>query len=563
MQPALTWSRPNYSPLSMAVCAIGALAGGVWLYLAFAPLRELALIALATLVSEDLTTIHVGVLAREGRLGYVSGTLACFAGIFFGDVALYLAGRSAGRAALHRAPLKWVLSAAAVERSSHWLQQRGALVILTSRFLPGTRLPTYFAAGVLRTPFKQFAGYFLLASALWTPLLAGLAAWLGGELVASALQKSGSGLLALFVFALSLLVVLRFVLRLTTWRGRRLWLGAWRRWTHWEFWQPYVFYPPVVAYLGWLALKHRSLTVFTAANPAIPASGFIGESKSAILAGLRAAGPFIARYELLAAESSFAERLAQAQRFMAARQLDFPVVFKPDSGQRGAGVRIIRSAGELRAALGGMTSAHILQEYIAGHEFGVFYYRLPGAARGRIFSITEKRFPTVTGDGANTLESLVLKDERAVCLARAYGERQRARWHEIIPAGEAVPLTDLGSHCRGAIFLDGASFQTAALEAAIESISQSYQGFYFGRYDIRAASPEAFRQGHFKVIELNGVTSEATHIYDPRYSVWQAYCVLFAQWRLAFAIGKANQARGHCVASVRELLTLIQKANPL
>ena len=52
------------------------------------------------------------------------------------------------------------------------------------------------------------------------------------------------------------------------------------------------------------------------------------------------------------------------------------------------------------------------------------------------------------------------------------------------------------------------------------------------------------RAGRFKVIELNGVSSEATNIYDPRGTLWAAYRTLFRQWRLAFRIGAANRALG-------------------
>lgn len=521
-------------------------------------IQQFILIALATFVSEDLTTIHTGVLARRGYIGFVTGTLACFAGIFVGDILLYLAGRTVGRAALHRAPLKWLLTEAAVERSSQWLQQRGALMIFGSRFMPGMRLPTYFAAGMLRTSFKQFAGYFLLACALWTPLLVALSAWLGGELLQQSLTQV-SGWVSLAIFAISLWMILRMALRMVTRRDRRLWLGQIRRWTRWEFWPPYLFYPPVIVYLLWLAVKHRNLTLFTAANPAMPAGGFVGESKSAILHGLRKAKAFIARYELIGAESPLATRLAQANQFMTEQRLTFPIIFKPDAGQRGAGVRVLRSQVELLTALAEMGCDNLLQEYIAGCEFGIFYFRFPGAARGRIFSITEKRFPAVMGDGLRTLEQLVCSDERAVFLAATYGERHRARWQEIIPAGESVMLTELGSHCRGAIFLDGMQYLTTALEETIECISQSYKGFYFGRYDLRAASADAFQRGEFKVIELNGVTAEATHIYDPRYRVWQAYSALFEQWRAAFAIGEANQRRGARVYGCRELMAMTQQ----
>jgi len=48
-----------------------------------------------------------------------------------------------------------------------------------------------------------------------------------------------------------------------------------------------LFYPPVVAYIAYLGIKFRSWTLFTAANPAISAGGFVGESKYQILEQLK------------------------------------------------------------------------------------------------------------------------------------------------------------------------------------------------------------------------------------------------------------------------------------
>jgi hypothetical protein len=116
---------------------------------------------------------------------------------------------------------------------------------------------------------------------------------------------------------------------------------------------------------------------------------------------------------------------------------------------------------------------------------------------------------------------------------------------EVPPEGERVRLVEIGSHCRGALFLDGAWAKTAELEEAIDRVSRGFDGFYFGRYDIRTPSVEDFLRGrNFKVVELNGVTSEATHIYDPSNGLLDAYRVVFEQWRLAFEIGAANRARG-------------------
>jgi hypothetical protein len=200
----------------------------------------------------------------------------------------------------------------------------------------------------------------------------------------------------------------------------------------------------------------------------------------------------------------------------------------------------------------------IIQEYAPGCEFGVFYYRLPTEERGRIFAITEKRFPAVTGDGHSTLEELILRDERAVCMARFYMNKQGVRLDKVPGEGERVELAELGTHCRGAVFLDGGWTRTAALEEAIDRVGGSFEGFYFGRFDIRAASVEDFKRGqNFKVIELNGVTSEATNIYDPKNRLVDAYRILFAQWRIAFEVGRINRERGAKQAGVGALVRMI------
>ena len=118
-----------------------------------------------------------------------------------------------------------------------------------------------------------------------------------------------------------------------------------------------------------------------------------------------------------------------------------------------------------------------------------------------------------------------------------------------------MQLVEIGTHCRGAIFLDGGETITPALEERVDQIAKTFDGFFFGRFDIRVPSREDLMAGrNIKIVELNGVTSEATHIYDPKLSVFDAYRTLFRQWRIAFEIGNLNRALGINPASVGELL---------
>ncbi len=521
----------------------------------------LLLIIVATFVTEDLTTISVGVMVAQGRIDFLFGTLACFLGIFIGDILLYLAGRYLGRPAVAHAPLKWFVSDKAVAKSSGWFARQGVKVILASRFVPGARLPTYFAAGLLRTKFWWFTFYFALACAVWTPLLVGLSAWLGEEAIKRVYFGPQHFWLRGVLLSIVLLLLIKLLLRLFTWRGRRRLLSQWRRLTRWEFWPMWAFYPPVVCYIAYLALKYRSLTLFTVCNPALPASGFVGESKAQILHGLRHAAEFIPRYQLLPASSNSDERVAQARQFLHTQQLAYPIVLKPDVGERGNGVQVIRSDEQLAQYLQACAHDTILQEYAPGAEFGVFYYRYPEEARGHIFSITKKKFPVITGDGKSTLEQLIWEDERAVCMAQFYCDKQGDRLWDVPQAGAQIQLVEIGAHSKGTIFLDGMHYKTAALERAIDRLCHNFAGFYFGRFDLRVPSVEALQQGRdFKIIELNGVTSEATSIYDPKNSVFAAYRVLCEQWRIAFAIAAKNRERGSQPTSFRALLRLIRES---
>lgn len=529
----------------------------------FGALTVLWLLAASTFVSEDLTCVAAGVLAAQGSLSFAHAASGCLLGIYVGDLLLFLAGRFLGRAALAHAPLKWIVKQGDVERSSDWFERRGAAVILLSRFLPGTRVATYFAAGVLDTSLLKFALYFFVAAAIWTPMLVGLSALLGAEVINSSLAVGQSVLLKALLGGALVFVALKLLLRLTSYKGRRLIVSRLRRMWRWEFWPPWVFYPPVVAYVLWLGLKHRSLTLFTCANTAIPSGGTIGESKMEILRGLSstaASQKQIARACLLSARIDAEARVESARAFMSAYGLAFPVVLKPDAGQRGSGVAVVRNEVQLREYLSHTRGDVIIQEYAPGFEFGVFYCRMPEEERGRIFSVTEKRFPTVKGDGASTLETLILKDERAVSMARVYLSLHRERLGDVLRAGETFQLVELGTHCRGAVFLDGAWVKTDELERTIDELCRGFDGFYFGRFDIRAASIEEFRRGSgFKVVELNGVTSEATHIYDPRNGLLYAYRTLFEQWRIAFRIGARNRARGFTPTPIWALARLIFK----
>src|SRR5690606_14595360 len=126
-----------------------------------------------------------------------------------------------------------------------------------------------------------------------------------------------------------------------------------------------------------------------------------------------------------------------------------------------------------------------------------------------------------------------LNDPRAIAIAAAYLEHNSATLDRVPAAGEEVQIVEIGTHSKGAVFLDGSHLLTNELEAAIDRVCRGYSGFCFGRFDLKAESAGHLTNGEFKIVELNGVTSESTNIYDPKFTLFDAYRTLFRQWAIA------------------------------
>ena len=517
------------------------------------------LLVFAAYLSEDLTCITAGLLIAQGRLDFSVAVSACYIGILSSDLGLAWLARILGRPALKLPPFKWWVSEAAIEEASAWLRRRALVVVLISRFLPGSRLPTCMAAGILRTSLLKFCLYFALAVAIWTPAFVGLNALLGREAVERFGGRLPGGLLAAaLALALLIFAVRTFVLPLFTWRGRRLWRGRLLRIRHWEFWPMWAFYPLLVLSIIWLGLRRGGVTAFTAVNPAMPLGGLLGESKSDILDGLAGIGEALPAWRRLPPGSPDG-RLDALRRFLKDEDLNYPAVLKPDTGERGRGIAVARSEADASAFFDATPGPALAQEYVSGEEYGVFWARHPGRRDGHVFSITHKVRPTVTGDGTSTLERLILSDPRAVALARVYTREHADASKRTPAAGEVVELTEVGAHSRGTIFLDANDLHTPDLEQAMNQISTAYDGFDFGRFDVRVPSAEALQCGNgLRVLEVNGVTSEATHMYDPRYGFFAAHGILRRQWAMAFELADERIRTGVRPATVGEILRAVR-----
>jgi hypothetical protein len=308
----------------------------------------------------------------------------------------------------------------------------------------------------------------------------------------------------------------------------------------WEYWPFAVVYFPVFIYWVWLSIKARSFFFFSASNPSIESGGLLGESKIDILDliddAYKPVTVFVGRD---------ASEVSLTSRFWGAN-LGFPVIAKPDVGERGRGVEKIEDMAALYAYHQKSPADYLIQEYVDYPlEFGVFYYRMPDQRRGTISSIVRKEFLSVTGNGHDNLAELILANDRATLQWELLKVRYAQSLHQVLAKGQKMTLVTIGNHCLGTKFLNANHLITPELTAVFDKISNDITGFYYGRYDLRCTRLEDFYQGrNIRIMELNGAGAEPAHIYDPGFSIWEGWKVLLHHWKVLYEISIQNHKTG-------------------
>lgn len=498
---------------------------------------------LLAFLSEDSATLSGAVLGSLGRLSWSLAFASCFLGIWLGDLGLYGLARYFGRPVLGRFGLRKATEK--LNQSEAWFARHGSLALVICRFVPGTRLPTFLAAGILRMPAARFAAITAILAASWVGLFFAVLHRLGRETGRSVLD-SRSGVPFVVAAALALVLILSRD-HLLSLAGKFLGSPPVQRLTRWEFWPAWLFYLPIGLNYLRLSIKYRSLSLPTCANPGMFTGGMIGESKQETLSALAAAHPQWVASSTLIREGEISKRMTDLGEWMQSIGSVFPIVLKPDVAQRGSGFKVVRSAADAESYFRAVDVPVIAQKYIPGPlEAGIFFHRFPTGGKGKIFAITKKIFPVISGDGVRSIEELIRADARASILAETYLRRFDRKRTSVLAPGETLRLVEAGNHAQGCIFRDGMHLWSSRLEARIDAISKDLPGFYIGRYDVRFRSVEELRMGEgFAILELNGAASEATSAYDAGKSLREAYAILFQQWELVFAIADENRKRGH------------------
>ena len=119
-----------------------------------------------------------------------------------------------------------------------------------------------------------------------------------------------------------------------------------------------------------------------------------------------------------------------------------------------------------------------------------------------------------------------------------------------------MPLGIIGNHSKGTLFINGASLADDRLARVFDEVTKPMDGFYYGRFDIKCQSLDLLKEGKgFKVIELNGIGSEPTHIYDQAHMTYPgALFTILRHWTLVARVSSINHAAGIPYMPVAQVL---------
>jgi membrane protein DedA with SNARE-associated domain len=131
------------------------------------PVVHSAAIVVGTFILEDATTVIASLQTADGLLPAWLALVSLYIGIGIGDLGLFGLGRMAAR---HRWARRYV-TPHHVGRIKGYIDDRLIAAVISTRFLPGARLPTYTACGFLGISFARFAFAVIVATILWTTAL--------------------------------------------------------------------------------------------------------------------------------------------------------------------------------------------------------------------------------------------------------------------------------------------------------------------------------------------------------------------------------------------------------
>ncbi|MFM2436401.1 MAG: hypothetical protein RL353_391 [Actinomycetota bacterium] len=131
------------------------------------------------IVPSETLVIIGGVSAGSGSLSIVLVILCAGGGAFIGDNLSYFLGREASDWVIKRRT-RTEKGAKQMAKIIEQIHDRGGMLLITARFIPGGRTLLTLSCGVTRQPHKWFVGWAVVAASVWS-LYASLLGFVGGK----------------------------------------------------------------------------------------------------------------------------------------------------------------------------------------------------------------------------------------------------------------------------------------------------------------------------------------------------------------------------------------------
>jgi hypothetical protein len=302
----------------------------------------------------------------------------------------------------------------------------------------------------------------------------------------------------------------------------------------------WLVYLPVSFYYVYLSLKARSLFFFSISNPSIENGGMFFESKWLIYQQIP---------KELIPNTIFInpkDQITQIVSKMLDENIVFPIIAKPDRGERGWLVKKIDNLTELIQYKQAINITFLIQSYVDFPlELSLFYYRHPNSSKGNITSLTYKKLLTITGNGKDSIRGLIFKNDRAFLQYLHLKKNATFDFDAVLEMGQEFEIVPYGNHALGAMFVNYDHQISPELINVFDNISKQIDGFYFGRFDLRCSNMDDLVLGkNISILELNGAGAEPAHIYDPSFSFWKAQLVLASHYKMMYEAAVENHKKG-------------------
>ncbi len=316
------------------------------------------------------------------------------------------------------------------------------------------------------------------------------------------------------------------------------------KYNRWEYWNPIIANIPVVFIWLRFAFKRKRMFFFTALNPGVKDGGAFGESKNFLLDQLPDKWKPVS--VLIANPST-----QKINQIINEHKINFPLIIKPDVGERGFSVHLIQDQQALEKIVPQITYPIVIQEYIDWPcEFAILHWRIPDTKFGKITSITEKQFLKVTGDGVHSVEELLHQNIRALPQLNRLKQAKTAILKSIPEKGIEIIIEEIGNHSRGTVFKNANHYISDEVETLFDKVNDQLNEIDYCRYDLKCPSFEALLSNEeFKIVEINGVFGEPAHVYDPDVLPHQAYKIYHNHWSIISEISGIRMRQGKKTAS--------------